>query len=140
VKEKMTDNGGAPKLASSLESLKQSITSDDKYRYLEYLFKDLRLKEVLCFNGKMPKNLVYVRLDLVLRRLKPEWVVFRLIELDLYIPTVLDRYPVKECKDVCVEKQGRKCVKKETKCEEVFKEIEGVMPSEEMARVCNQNI
>jgi hypothetical protein len=140
VKEKMTDNGGAPNLASSLESLKQSITSDDKYRYLEYLFKDLRLKEVLCFNGKMPKNLVYVRLDLVLRRLKPEWVVFRLIELDLYIPTVIDSYKIPECKMVCVEKQGRKCVKKERKCEQVDKIIEGVMPSEEMARVCNQNI
>jgi hypothetical protein len=138
VKEKMTDNGGAPNLASSLESLNQAITSEDRYRYLEYLFKDERLKEVLCFERNMPKNLIYVRLDLVLKRLKPEWVVFRLIELDLYIPTVLDRYPIKECKEVCVEKQGRKCVKKETKCEEVFKEIEGVMPSEEMVRVCNK--
>jgi hypothetical protein len=140
VKEKMTDNGGAPNLASSLESLKQSITSDDKYRYLEYLFKDLRLKEVLCFNSNMPKNLVYIRLDLVLKRLKPEWVVFRLIELNLYIPTAIASYPVEDCKMVCVEKQGRKCVKKERKCEYVNKVIEGVMPSEEMVRVCNQSI
>jgi hypothetical protein len=140
VKEKMTDNGGAPNLASSLESLNQAITSEDRYRYLEYLFKDERLKEVLCFERNMPKNLIYVRLDLVLKRLKPEWVLFRLIELDLYIPTVLDRYPIKECKEVCAEKKGRKCVKKETKCEQVIKEIEGVMPSEEMVRVCNQKI
>jgi hypothetical protein len=140
VKEKMTDNGGAPNLTSSLESLKQSITSDDKYRYLEYLFKDLRLKEVLCFNSNMPKNLVYIRLDLVLKRLKPEWVVFRLIELNLYIPTAIASYPVEDCKMVCVEKQGRKCVKKERKCEYVNKVIEGVMPSEEMVRVCNQSI
>jgi hypothetical protein len=40
---------------------------------------------------------------------------------------------------VCVEKQGRKCVKKERKCEYVDKFVEGVMPSEEMLRVCNQN-
>jgi hypothetical protein len=140
VKEKMTDNGGAPNLASSLESLKQSITSDDKYRYLEYLFKDLRLKEVLCFNSNMPKNLVYIRLDLVLKRLKPEWVVFRLIELNLYIPTTITSYLVEDCKMVCVEKQGRKCVKKERKCEYVNKDIEGVMPSEEMVRVCSQSI
>jgi len=140
VKEKMTQNGGAPNLASSIESLKQSITADDKYRYLEYLFRDLRLKEVLCFKGNMPKNLVYVRLDLVLKRLKPEWVVFRMIELGLYIPTVIDSYPIKECKEVCVEKQGRKCVKKETKCDYVNKDIEGVMPSEELAAVCSQSI
>jgi hypothetical protein len=139
VKEKMTDNGGAPNLASSLESLKQAIEAEDKYRYLEYLFKDLRLKEVLCFKGKMPKNLIYVRLDLVLKRLKPEWVVFRLIELDLFIPTVITSYRVKDCKMVCVEKQGRKCVKKDKKCEEVDKFVEGVMPSEELLRVCNQN-
>jgi hypothetical protein len=56
VKEKITDNGGTPNLASSLESLKQAIEAEDKYRYLEYLFKDLRLKDVLCFKGKMPKN------------------------------------------------------------------------------------
>ena len=140
MKEKMTQNGGAPNLASSIESLKQSITADDKYRYLEYLFRDLRLKEVLCFKGNMPKNLVYVRLDLVLKRLKPEWVVFRMIELGLYIPTVIDSYPIKECKEVCVEKQGRKCVKKETKCDYVNKDIEGVMPSEELAAVCSQSI
>jgi hypothetical protein len=140
VKEKMTQNEGAPNLASSIESLKQSITADDKYRYLEYLFRDLRLKEVLCFKGNMPKNLVYVRLDLVLKRLKPEWVVFRMIELGLYIPTVIDSYPIKECKEVCVEKQGRKCVKKETKCDYVNKDIEGVMPSEELAAVCSQSI
>ena len=140
MKEKMTQNEGAPNLASSIESLKQSITADDKYRYLEYLFRDLRLKEVLCFKGNMPKNLVYVRLDLVLKRLKPEWVVFRMIELGLYIPTVIDSYPIKECKEVCVEKQGRKCVKKETKCDYVNKDIEGVMPSEELAAVCSQSI
>jgi hypothetical protein len=139
VKEKMTNNEGAPKLASSVESLKQAITSDDRYRYLEYLFKDQRLKEVLCFKGNVPKNLIYVRLDLVLRRLKPEWVVFRLIELDLFIPTVITSYRVEDCKMVCVEKQGRKCVKKERKCDYVDKIVEGVMPSEEMVRVCTQN-
>jgi hypothetical protein len=135
----MTDNGGAPNLAISVESLKQAIQAEDKYRYLEYLFTDQRLKEVLCFKGNMPKNLIYVRLDLVLKRLKPEWVVFRLIELDLFINTVITSYPVEDCKMVCVEKQGRKCVKKERKCEYVDKIVEGVMPSEEMLRVCTQN-
>jgi hypothetical protein len=132
----MTD-GGAPNIGITLESFK--LTQERKYRYAEYLLKEPKLKEILCFEEPIPKNLVYIRLDLVARKLKPEWIVFRLVELKLYEIVITDSYLIPECKEVCVEKKGRKCLRKEQKCEEVNKNIEGLMPSEELIKVCRSS-
>jgi hypothetical protein len=136
VIRKMAD-GGAPSIGITPESFK--LTSESKYRYAEYMLKEPRLKEILCFEGPIPKNLVYIRLDLVARKLKPEWIVFRLVELKLYEVVITDSYITRECREVCAEKKGRKCLRKEQKCEEVNKNIEGLMPSEELLRVCRSS-
>jgi len=130
-------NGGAPSIGITQESFK--LTQEHKYHYAEYLLKDPKLKEILCFEEPIPKNLVYIRLDLVARKLKPEWIVFRLVELKLYEEVIRVSYPTLECKEVCVEKKGRKCVRKEQKCEEVNKSIEELMPSEELIKVCRSS-
>jgi hypothetical protein len=77
-----------------------------------------------------------MRLDQVVRRLKPEWVVYRLVELGLFEEVIVDSYPTKECRKECVERRGRKCVEYVEVCEDVTKNIEGMMPSEELLKVC----
>ena len=118
------------------ESLEESLKNARKYEYAEYLLADPRYREVLCFEGVKPKNLVYMRLDQVVRRLKPEWVVYRLVELGLFEEVIVDSYPTKECRKECVERRGRKCVEYAEVCEDVTKNIEGIMPSEELLKVC----
>jgi hypothetical protein len=121
-----------PSLSITQESYKQLV----KMEYAEYLLADPKYREVLCFEGAKPKNLVYMRLDQVARRLKPEWIVYRLVELGLYEEVIVDSYPTKECRKECVERRGRKCVEYAEVCEDVTKNIEGIMPSEELLKVC----
>jgi hypothetical protein len=118
------------------ESLEESLKAARKYEYAEYLLADPKYREALCFERAMPKNLVYMRLDQVVRRQKPEWVVYRLVELGLFYEVIVDSYPTKECRKECLEKRGRKCIEYTTVCEEVTKIIEGIMPSEELLKVC----
>jgi hypothetical protein len=133
----MKDEGGAPSLESKIESLKKASASDRKIDYAEYLLRSYQLREVLCFEKTLPKNLVYMMLSQVFyRHLKPEWVVFRLVELGLYYEVIMDSYPTKECRKECLERRGRRCVEYTTVCEEVTKNIEGLMPSEELIQVC----
>ncbi len=127
------------KKADSLSQLEESLEfarKYEKYAYAEYLLADPKYREVLCFEGAKPKNLVYMRLDQVTRRLKPEWVVYRLVELGLYTEVIIDSFPTKECKKECVERRGRKCLEYAEVCEDVTKNIEGIMPSEELLKVC----
>jgi hypothetical protein len=121
-----------PSLSITQESYKQLM----KLEYAEYLLADPKYRDVLCFEGAKPKNLVYMRLDQVVRRLKPEWVVYRLVELGLFEEVIVDSYPTKECRKECVERRGRKCVEYVEVCEDVTKNIEGMMPSEELLKVC----
>jgi hypothetical protein len=122
------------------EKLKQQLESSMRYNYAAYLLSDRDLKSILCFEGRMPKNLVVFRLAKLFRNLSTaEILVFRLVELKLYKEDVIDSYLTQECKEVCVERKKRKCVKKETKCYEVNKDIFGLTPSEELARVCSQS-
>jgi len=126
------------KKADMLSQLEESLRFAQKYEYAEYLLADPKYREVLCFEKAQPKNLVYMRLDQVTRRLKPEWVVYRLVELGLYYEVIVDSYPSKECKKECVQRKGRKCLEYAEVCEEVTKNIEGIMPSEELLRVCRK--
>jgi hypothetical protein len=121
-----------PSLSITSESYKQLM----KMEYVEYLLADPKYREVLCFEGAKPKNLVYMRLDQVVRRFKPEWVVYRLVELGLFEEVIVDSYPTKECRKECIERRGRKCVEYAEVCEDVTKNIEGIMPSEELLKVC----
>jgi hypothetical protein len=123
-----------------IEKLKQDIESSKRYNYVVYLLRDKDLREILCFEGSIPKNVLVFRLAKLFRNLTTaEILVFRLVELKLYSEYVFDSYPTVECKQVCVERKRRKCVKKEKKCEEVTKNIFGLMPSEELAKVCSQS-
>jgi hypothetical protein len=123
---------------TEIEKLKQQLESSKRYNYAAYLLRDKDLKDILCFEESIPKNLLVFRLAKLFRNLTTaEILVFRLVELNLYKEFVLDSYPTVECKEVCVEKKRRKCVKKERKCEEVNKDIFGLKPSEELAKVCN---
>jgi hypothetical protein len=126
----------ADSISQQEESLEESLKAARKYEYAEYLLADPRYREVLCFERAMPKNLVYMRLDQVVRRQKPEWVVYRLVELGLFYEVIIESYPSKECRKECLEKRGRKCVEYVDVCEEVTKNIEGIMPSEELLKVC----
>jgi hypothetical protein len=134
----MTDNGGAPSLGDRIESLKQAEVSARKFEFAEYLLRNPQLREVLCFEKSLPKNLVYIRLALVFRNQKPEWVVFRLVELGLYSEVILGSYPVKVCKKQCLERVKRKCVLHTEVCENATKNIEGLMPSDELIQVCRK--
>jgi hypothetical protein len=125
------------KKADSISQLEESLELARKYEYAEYLLADPKYREVLCFEGVKPKNLVYMRLDQVVRRLKPEWVVYRLVELGLFYEVILESYPSKKCKKECLERRGRKCVEYVDVCEEVTKNIEGIMPSDELLKVCS---
>ena len=123
---------------TEVEKLKQQLESSKRYNYAAYLLRDKDLKDILCFEESIPKNLLVFRLAKLFRNLTTaEILVFRLVELNLYKEFVLDSYPTVECRQVCVEKKRRKCVKKEQECKEVNKDIFGLMPSEELAKVCN---
>ncbi len=122
--------------ADKLKQLEESLELAKKYEYAEYLLADPKYREVLCFEGAKPKNLVYMRLDQVVRRLKPEWVVYRLVELGLFYEVVLESYPSKKCRKECLERRGKKCLEYVDVCEEVTKSIEGIMPSDEFLQVC----
>jgi hypothetical protein len=124
------------KKAEELSQLEESLKSARRYDEAAYLLADPNYRTALCFERAMPKNLVYMRLDQVVRRLKPEWVVYRLVELGLFDEVIVDSYPTKECRKECVEKRGRKCVEYVEVCEDVTKNIEGIMPSEELLKVC----
>jgi hypothetical protein len=125
---------------SELERLKQQLESSRKYDYAEYLLRDKDLKDILCFQDTIPKNLLVFRLAKLFRNLSTaEVLVFRLVELKLYELVVIESYPTMECKEVCVERKKRKCVRKEKECKEVNKDIFGLMPSEELVRVCYQS-
>jgi hypothetical protein len=119
-----------------VEELRKDLKATRRYEEAEYLLADPKYRDVLCFEGAKPKNLVYMRLDQVVRRLKPEWVVYRLVELGLFDEVIVDSYPTKECRKECVERRGRKCVEYVEVCEDVTKNIEGIMPSEELLKVC----
>jgi hypothetical protein len=136
VNEKMTDDGGAPSIKDRLESLKQAAISDRKREHAEYLLKNSPLKDVLCFQTPKAKNAVYMRLALVIKHIKPELLVFRLVELGLFEEVVIESYPTRRCRKECLEKRGRKCVEYTTVCEDVTKDIVGLMPSEELVQVC----
>jgi hypothetical protein len=123
---------------TEVEKLKQQLESSMRYNYATYLLSDRELKSILCFEGRMPKNLVVFRLAKLFRNLSTaEILVFRLVELKLYKEDVIDSYPTIECKQVCLDKKKRKCVKKEEKCEQVNKDIYGLTPSDELAKVCS---
>jgi hypothetical protein len=62
--------------------------------------------------------------------------VFRLVELGLYSEVVIQSYLTRKCKKECLEKKGRKCLEYNEVCEDVTKDIEGLMPSEELLQVC----
>jgi hypothetical protein len=123
-----------------LEKLKRQLESSKKYNYATYMLRDRDLKEILCFEDVIPKILVVFRLAKLFRNLNTaEILVFRLVELKLYEEVVIDSYPTIECKKICVERKKRKCIRKEERCEEVNKDIYGLMPSEELAKVCSQS-
>jgi hypothetical protein len=123
-----------------VEKLKQQLESSKRYNYAVYMLRDKDLKDILCFEGAIPKNLLVFRLAKLFRNLTTaEIIVFRLVELKLYKEFVIDSYPTIECKQVCVERKRRKCVKREEECKEVNKDIFGLMPSEELVKVCGQS-
>jgi hypothetical protein len=133
----MREEGEAPNLRVRAESLKNANDGvDRKLYYAEYLLRSKPLRDILCFEKSMPKNLVYMRLALFYRNIKPEWIVYRLVEVGLYYEVIIDSYPSKECRKECLERRGRKCVEHTTVCEEVTKNIEGIMPSDELLKVC----
>jgi hypothetical protein len=132
----MSKGGAGPNTGSITESYKELEASDRRYEYAEYLLRSPQLRDILCFERTLPKNLVYVRLALIYRNLKPEWVVYRLVELGLYTEVIIDSYPIKECKKECVQRRGRKCLEYVDVCEDVTKNIEGLMPSQELINVC----
>jgi hypothetical protein len=134
----MTDNEGAPSLDSSIESLKQAAISAKKLEHAEYILRNPQLRDVLCFERSLSKNAVYIRLALVFRNLKPEWIVFRLVELGLFTEMIIDSYPTKKCRKECLERVKRKCVLHTEVCEDITKNIEGLMPSEELIQVCRK--
>jgi hypothetical protein len=134
----MNDNEGAPSLDSSIESLKQAAISAKKLEHAEYILRNPQLRDVLCFERSLSKNAVYIRLALVFRNLKPEWIVFRLVELGLFTEMIIDSYPTKKCRKECLERVKRKCVLHTEVCEDITKNIEGLMPSEELIQVCRK--
>jgi hypothetical protein len=131
-------NEGAPSIKDTLESLKLEEIKARKYEYADYLLRNPQLRDVLCFEKSMPKNAVYIRLALVFRNLKPEWVIFRLVELGLYSVVIIDSYPTKKCRKECLERVKRKCVLHTEVCEDITKNIEGLLPSEELVQVCKK--
>jgi hypothetical protein len=132
----MGEGGAGPSTSKTTGSYKELEASDRRYEYAEYLLRSPQLRDILCFERTLPKNLVYIRLALIYRNLKPEWVVYRLVELGLYDVVIIDSYPTKVCKKECVQRRGRKCIESIDVCEDVTKNIEGLMPSQELINVC----
>jgi hypothetical protein len=132
----MGEGGAGPSTSKTTSSYKELEASDRRYEYAEYLLRSLQLRDILCFERTLPKNLVYIRLALIYRNLKPEWIVYRLVELGLYTVVIIDSYPTKVCKKECVQRRGRRCIESIDVCEDVTKNIEGLMPSQELINVC----
>jgi hypothetical protein len=126
------------KPSEGLEKLKESLKVARKYGYAEYLLRDKSLRDILCFNDILPKNLVTFRLYGLYRNLDvAEILISRLIELGLYELVVIDSYPTKRCERECVQRRGRKCLEFIDVCEDVIKDIYGLKPCDELLRVCN---
>jgi hypothetical protein len=129
------------KPSEELEKLKESLKAARKYGYAEYLLRDRSLRDILCFDDILPKNLVTFRLYGLYRNLDvAEILISRLIELGLYELVVIDSYPTKRCKEECVRKKGRKCLESIEVCEDVTKDIYGLKPCDELLRVCSSFI
>jgi hypothetical protein len=121
-----------------LEELKRSLESSSKYEYAEYLLKDRDLRDILCFNTVIPKNLVVFRLSKLYKSLNTaEVLVYRLIELGLYEEVVISSYLARSCKKKCLQRSKRKCLEYAEVCEDVNKDIYGLQPSKELIRVCS---
>ncbi len=121
-----------------LEELRRDLEAASRYEYAEYLLRDRDLRDILCFNTVIPKNLVTFRLSKLYKSLNTaEILVFRLLELGLYREVVISSYVTQECKKKCLQKVKRKCVEYTEVCEEVNKDIYGLEPSEELLKVCS---
>jgi hypothetical protein len=121
-----------------LEELRRGLEAARRYEYVEYLLRDRDLRDILCFNTVIPKNLVTFRLSKLYRSLNTaEILVFRLLELGLYKEVVISSYVTQECKKKCLQKVKRRCVEYTTECVDVNKDVYGLEPSEELLRVCN---
>jgi hypothetical protein len=121
-----------------LRQLKEELEAASKYEYAEYLLRDRDLRDILCFNTVIPKNLVTFRLSKLYRSLNTaEVLVYRLLELGLYEEVVVSSYVTRKCKKKCLQKKGRKCIEYTEVCEDVNKDIIGLKPVEELLRVCN---
>jgi len=121
-----------------LEQLKEELEAASKYEYAEYLLRDRDLRDILCFNTTIPKNLVVFRLSKLYKSLNTaEVLVYRLIELGLYEETVISSYVTRKCKKKCLQKAKRKCLEYVQECENVNKDIYGLKPSDELLRVCS---
>ena len=124
--------------SEKLEELRRSLEATRKYEYAEYLLRDKDLRDILCFNTIIPKNLVTFRLSKLYKSLNTaEILIFRLLELGLYKEVVISSYVTQECKKKCLQKVKRKCVEFTEVCEEVNKDIYGLEPSEELIKVCS---
>jgi hypothetical protein len=121
-----------------LEELRRDLEAARRYEYAEYLLRDRDLRDILCFNTVIPKNLVTFRLSKLYRSLNTaEILVFRLLELGLYKEVVISSYVTQECKKKCLQKVKRRCVEYTTECVDVNKDVYGLEPSEELLRVCS---
>jgi hypothetical protein len=124
--------------SEKLEELKRDLEAARRYEYAEYLLRDRDLRDILCFNTVIPKNLVTFRLSKLYRSLNTaEILVYRLLELGLYKEVVISSYVTKECKKRCLQKVKRRCVEYTTECVDVNKDVYGLEPSEELLRVCS---
>jgi hypothetical protein len=124
--------------ADRLEELRSGLEAARRYEYAEYLLRDRDLRDILCFNTVIPKNLVTFRLSKLYRSLNTaEILVFRLLELGLYKEVVISSYVTQECKKKCLQKVKRRCVEYTTECVDVNKDVYGLEPSEELIRVCS---
>jgi hypothetical protein len=121
-----------------LEELRRDLEAARRYEYAEYLLRDRDLRDILCFNTVIPKNLVTFRLSKLYKSLNAaEVLVYRLLELGLYKEVVISSYVTKKCKKECLQKKGRRCIESVDVCEDVNKDIYGLEPSEELLRVCS---
>jgi hypothetical protein len=124
--------------SEKLEELRRDLEAARRYEYAEYLMRDRDLRDILCFNTVIPKNLVTFRLSKLYRSLNTaEILVFRLLELGLYKEVVISSYVTQECKKKCLQKVKRRCVEYTEECVDVNKDVYGLEPSEELLRVCS---
>ncbi len=121
-----------------LEELRRDLEAARRYEYAEYLLRDRDLRDILCFNTVIPKNLVTFRLSKLYKSLNAaEVLVSRLLELGLYEKVVISSYVTKKCKKECLQKKGRRCIESVDVCEDVNKDIYGLEPSKELLQVCS---